>query len=394
MKLFYKIGEFAKLSGVTIKTLRHYESMGLLIPEQVDPHSGYRNYHIGQLQRMETIHKLKAAGLSLEEIGDLFESDTQIPAQDLLESKRSQTIDQLKELEKRKTLLEAMIDSRNRYQTMEKITLQSLPKVTVASHTASIESHEKIGELCCNVIGPEMMHLGCKCPEPGYCFTTETEYREHNIEIEYCEQVSEALADSALIKFKTLPAVPNAMCMKVHGPYSKLYQGYLDIFAHIEKENYRVTGQPRCCYIDGIWNQADPEKWLSIIQVPVEKVAKKQPLNRLKIFCCPKCGNVSFAYGKASMECCEERLDPVSIRLADENEIFSSCEMDGEFLLQYDCPMTKDNYIAAVIVERHDHISLYRLFPEQAAQVRIPMLSGSKILTLYRKGGQFIATQQ
>jgi hypothetical protein len=32
----------------------------------------------------------------------------------------------------------------------------------------------------------------------------------------------------------------------------------------------KVAGHPRYCYIDGIWNQEDPEKWLSIIQIPIE----------------------------------------------------------------------------------------------------------------------------
>lgn len=53
------------------------------------------------------------------------------------------------------------------------------------------------------------------------------------------------------------------------GPYDKFYQSYTELFQYIEKQGYRITGQPRCCYVDGIWNQPDPEKWLSIIQVPV-----------------------------------------------------------------------------------------------------------------------------
>ena len=35
-------------------------------------------------------------------------------------------------------------------------------------------------------------------------------------------------------------------------------------------ERYKIAGHPRTCYIDGIWNQADPEKWFSIIQIPIE----------------------------------------------------------------------------------------------------------------------------
>ena len=42
-------------------------------------------------------------------------------------------------------------------------------------------------------------------------------------------------------------------------------------FAWLEKEGYKIVGNPRAVYIDGIWNQEDSDKWLTIIQVPVEK---------------------------------------------------------------------------------------------------------------------------
>ena len=77
--------------------------------------------------------------------------------------------------------------------------------------------------------------------------------------------------DAARIQFKRLPAVPMAICMKHYGPYDRFYQSYMELFAYIEQQGYRIAGAPRACYVDGIWNQEDPEKWLSIIQVPVEK---------------------------------------------------------------------------------------------------------------------------
>lgn len=49
------------------------------------------------------------------------------------------------------------------------------------------------------------------------------------------------------------------------------YQSHMELFAYIEQNGYRISGAPRACYVDGIWNQEDPEKWLSIIQVPVER---------------------------------------------------------------------------------------------------------------------------
>ena len=114
--------------------------------------------------------------------------------------------------------------------------------------------------------------LGCECPEPGYCYTIEHGgYKPKDIDIEYCEKVTKKGTDSAVIKFKDIPAVPLAACLKVFGPYEKLYDNYVELFAYLEKEGYKIVGAPRAVYIDGIWNQEDPAKWLTIIQMPVEK---------------------------------------------------------------------------------------------------------------------------
>ena len=117
-----------------------------------------------------------------------------------------------------------------------------------------------------------MARLGCECPEPGYCYTIEHGgYKPQDIDIEYCEQVTGKGSDSALITFKDIPAVKLAACLKVFGPYDKLYESYIELFAYLEKEGYKIVDAPRAVYIDGIWNQEDASKWLTIIQVPVEK---------------------------------------------------------------------------------------------------------------------------
>ena len=56
-----KIGEFARLSQVSVKTLRHYDALGVLRPALVDPESGYRLYDIGQL--VEVVRILTLVGL-------------------------------------------------------------------------------------------------------------------------------------------------------------------------------------------------------------------------------------------------------------------------------------------------------------------------------------------
>ena len=64
----YRIGEFAELSGVSAKTLRHYDKVGILRPAAVDARTHYRLYTSGQLRELSSILALRDLGLSLREI--------------------------------------------------------------------------------------------------------------------------------------------------------------------------------------------------------------------------------------------------------------------------------------------------------------------------------------
>lgn len=267
-----KIGEFSKMMQVTVKTLRHYEQRGLLMPEEVDKWTGYRYYSISQMQRLNTIRDLQRQGFVLEEIKELFDAGAQMPSVDQLTQKIEETERQLQLLVERRRQLLKWMDSHKQINSMEKFSIQSLPEIIVASHREIIADYSALGPLCVNKIGPEMQRLGCKCPPPGYCFTIEhaKEYHPTDIDIEYCEQVEEMGIDSRIIQFKRLPAVPKALCMKHIGPYERFYESYTKAFKYMEEQGYRMAGRPRTCYIDGAWNQDDPEKWVSVIQIPIE----------------------------------------------------------------------------------------------------------------------------
>ena len=64
----YKIGMFAQMNHVTVKTLRFYESQGLLEPAFVDEENGYRYYTMNQMADIHQITALKEAGFTLEDI--------------------------------------------------------------------------------------------------------------------------------------------------------------------------------------------------------------------------------------------------------------------------------------------------------------------------------------
>lgn len=122
--------------------------------------------------------------------------------------------------------------------------------------------------------GPELHRLRCQLPYPLYCFAMETGKisEEGKIEIEYCDQVFDMGQDSDIIKFKRLPEYPMAICMKVYGPYHTHRERCKELHKEITKQGYRIIGNTRFHYRVGDWNHRDPEKWLTIIQVPVEKI--------------------------------------------------------------------------------------------------------------------------
>lgn len=64
----YKIGEFSKITNLPVKTLRYYNEIGLLIPEEVDIYTGYRYYGERNLNEIEMIKQLKSVGFTLDEI--------------------------------------------------------------------------------------------------------------------------------------------------------------------------------------------------------------------------------------------------------------------------------------------------------------------------------------
>jgi DNA-binding transcriptional MerR regulator len=65
----FKIGEFSRLSNISVRSLHHYERIGLLLPEKVDDGTGYRYYAADQLKQARQIKTLREMGFSLPVIG-------------------------------------------------------------------------------------------------------------------------------------------------------------------------------------------------------------------------------------------------------------------------------------------------------------------------------------
>jgi effector-binding domain-containing protein len=109
-----------------------------------------------------------------------------------------------------------------------------------------------------------------KCTVPEYCFTIylDGEYRESDVNIEFCEAVDSKRPDFDDITFKEMEPVP-AVSVMHKGPYTELAQAYSYAFKWIEENGYVAADNPRESYIDGIWNKTSQEDWLTELQIPI-----------------------------------------------------------------------------------------------------------------------------
>jgi len=85
------IGRFARLTGLSVKALRHYDEVGLLRPAAVDAATGYRSYAPEQVERAEAIRRLRRLELPLDDVAALLESDDPARVRELLLAHRRQT---------------------------------------------------------------------------------------------------------------------------------------------------------------------------------------------------------------------------------------------------------------------------------------------------------------
>ena len=267
----YKIGELAKLCRVTVRTLQIYDEKGLLVPGYVAD-SGHRYYNSENVLRLCFINSLKELGLSLWEIQEMFADGVSNMDIVLLERLLQKSQEEIIRLNKRCYSLNSLIADYKKKEGTTEIYLDKFPSVIVAYHTMMVSDHDDLDRQVMEVAVPEMLRLGCVIPHPYYCFSRETGRvsADGKFEVEFCDEVLEQGEDSDLIRFKQLPEVPLAVCMKVYGPHNQLETSRIRLLAEIARRGYRIVDAPRYNYVDGAWNQKNPEKWLTIIQVPVE----------------------------------------------------------------------------------------------------------------------------
>lgn len=114
-KSYLSIGEMARINNTTVPTLRLYDSLGLLKPCYTDPQTRYRYYDIKQNARLDLIQYMKELGMELKEIHALLASEDLLKIEEVLISKREQTLENIELLKIQRDAIDRAIDSIERY---------------------------------------------------------------------------------------------------------------------------------------------------------------------------------------------------------------------------------------------------------------------------------------
>ena len=265
--VLYKIGMFAQMNHITVKTLRFYEEQGLLFPAKIDEYSGYRYYKMSQMETVHRILALKEAGFKIDDIKALNSGQDETS---FLTQKKNEILAKIADLTLQLSKLDAYL-SEVSASVASPVRVKTIPEVRCAVMESRIESYDELFKRMPEM-GACMEEAGCVCLLPEYCFTNYLEpgYKDENILIETCEAISKKERDVEGLKDKVFPEI-EAACVFHKGSYANFSQTYAVILKYIEENHYEICGPIRESYIDGVWNKDSVDEWLSEIQIPVRK---------------------------------------------------------------------------------------------------------------------------
>ncbi|MED4402262.1 MerR family transcriptional regulator [Metabacillus fastidiosus] len=270
------IGEFSKICGVSTKTLRYYDEIGLIHPEEINPDSGYRYYSISQLKKMIFINRLKSYHFSLEEIKAILELEEDQSEEKLwsaLNRKRKEIQERLNTFES--TLKQMSNDISNlekgisimssldniEVQLVETETMNILyTRQMMSSDDYALGYGKYFSRLYEKIATEKLTLLGM--PITIY---HSPEYNPTGNDTEFAIPIEETV--------KGTRDLPGGLCAKsvLKGPYSELTSVYAKLMEWIEKEGYELVKSPYEVYVTDPNQAAVPEDIVTEVYFPVKK---------------------------------------------------------------------------------------------------------------------------
>lgn len=265
-----KIGDFSKLSRISIRMLRNYADLGLLIPAEVDDSTGYRYYSESQLPRAERIQMLKNMGFGLSTIDDIlkkFQDSKEM--EQFLQVRRTELKDQERIIQERLHVLDHAINHLKKEGNLYNVTLKTLPERYAASVRQVIPSYSQEGMLW-DILNHETASQNVRLAVPGYALAVyhDEGFRDSDVDVEIQLAVVGAYKDTEHVTFKKTDTILMASSTYT-GSYDEITTVNKAVANWIYENGYELEGSPFCIYHVGPCDTANPEDLVTEVCYPV-----------------------------------------------------------------------------------------------------------------------------
>lgn len=264
--MLISIGQFSKICSVSIKTLRYYDSLGILKPARVDEFTGYRYYDEAQLETMIFINRLKRYGFSLADIKRLISSDKSTLILNLKEQS-----DVIKgEIDYKRMLLKEIEGVVNKYErTGDFMNYADRYEINLieTEDIAVLSSRQRMGVdefgKYYGKLFEKIAREGINSSGRALAVYHDTEFDEKDSDIEVGIEILDKQSATRILK--------GGLCAKtVHkGSYANLTEGYAAVVKWINSNGYSIAAPPyefyRKSHIDGL----PVEEWETDIYFPI-----------------------------------------------------------------------------------------------------------------------------
>jgi DNA-binding transcriptional MerR regulator len=270
----FSIGEFARHGRVSVRMLRHYDTIGLLRPACVDPVSGYRLYQASQLAELNRVIALKELGFTLQQVQSILaEKVSAAELRGMLKLRRAEIQAVLEAETTRLARVEARlltIEDEARAPA-DGVVIRRLEPVRVAELSAEAAGWEP--EAITPVIGPlysELWRLLCSAEVgaagPALAYYEDTPDGEGAIVVHATVPVVAEASGDRGFAIADLPAVERAAVIIHHGSMDDVMATGQALARWIDANGYRSAGYSR--EVTLAWSP-DPEQWVTELQQPI-----------------------------------------------------------------------------------------------------------------------------
>lgn len=274
----FKIGDFSKLTQVSIRMIRYYDEMGLLKPAKVDKFTGYRLYSTNQIATLNKIIALRDVGFLVADIALILDENNNDIIFKKLEEKKQEVLSTICSENQKLLRLESMIKSieMESVKMQYEIKLKAIPSYKVISLRRIIPAYNCEGMLWRDLSRfVEKEKIQCSETMVSFAIYHDREYKESNVDTEVVMAVDKLGEDKGEFIFRETEAVPCVASIMVTGPFENIAPAFESLAKWLDQnKSYTMTGTSRQVCHKGPWNESNPEDYLTEIQVPVEKVAK------------------------------------------------------------------------------------------------------------------------